>query len=124
MKIDLLENCVARRAACVLAASFVSTQSLACEGDVSGAWQRATLTSDVFETIQTFRIDTASGALSVCGSDQSWDSEYSVDENGMRFGFARRMRHLSVQPDGTFSTEIWEAEHRGQRYRYRVIAVR
>ena len=105
------------------AMAVTATPLWSCSGDVAGAWERAPLDASIqFEAIQTFRIDTATGQLSICGSDRSWHSEFVGSEEELRFGFARRMRILHRQPDGSYASEVWEAEHEGTRFRYRVIA--
>jgi len=93
----------------------------ACEGDLNGFWEKRPVGSDAeFVAIQTFRIDSKTGSLSLCERDLSWDSDFSVKGDSISFVFPRRMRHLSKTKSGSFLTESWIAESEGTTSEYRV----
>lgn|GEM_PF-2344031 len=107
----------------VFTAAMPLSHALACEGDIVGNWEKRPAASDAgFEKIESFRINSATGMLGVCGSDRVWDSEFTNENDVLKFGFARRMRILKLGEQGVYSTEIWIADHNGVKSEYRVTA--
>ncbi len=109
-------------AACVLAFSQVA---LACDGDLQGYWEKRPVGSaQAFDVIEAFRIDTATGILSICDSDQSFSAEFKQQGDTMSFGYRRRMRTLSDDGTGVFLTGIWQSEFQGKASDYRIRVTR
>lgn len=114
------------RVVCLLAALIISfpLAAFACDGDISGYWEkRPSGSTDRFEVIQEFKIESSSGILTVCDSEQSFNSEFRMTNGGMKFGFRRRLRELAASGDGEFISQSWVAEHEGVNSEYRIRAI-
>lgn len=96
-----------------------------CAGAIRGFWEkRPEGSSGPFEPFETFRIDPASGVLSLCARDRRWESDFEDRGDSLVFTYARRERVLRRGPDGAFASDPWVAEHEGVRSEYRVRALR
>lgn len=91
-----------------------------CEGDFKGYFEKQALSGGDFETVKTFAIESASGKLSECEKDNSFDSNFKLNGDRMSFGYARRMRELSRSPNGSYMTPVWQTEHQGTTSNYRI----
>ncbi len=96
-----------------------------CTGDIQGIWEKRPVGSnDNYDMIDTFRIDSKSGILSICERDRSWDSGFQDKGDELVFTYARRQRVLRKAENGEFISRSWIAEYKGVKSEYQVRAVR
>jgi hypothetical protein len=97
----------------------------ACVGDISVFMERRPVGSTgPFTVIEESGVDTASGIITVCGRDRSWDSGYMPVGEGFQIVVGRRARVFTPVGGGEFLSASYTAEFRGVASEYRFRARR
>ena len=103
---------------------FAAPAFAACRGDLSGQiGKRPVDSSEKFYIYAKFKVDTKTGAVSICDNDRKWDGKFSASGKKISFIYNRRMNELTRDADGIFVSEIWQGEFQGVVSEYQIWVI-
>ncbi len=110
--------------ACLLWAAFTNTAQAGCSGDLVGTWERRpAFTTDAFQPVEEFRLDSRTGFLEDCTREISYDARLIRMGRSLTFLYRARAQTLHPVSPGVYLSKQQTLSHDGTRweYRYRLI---
>ena len=109
------------RSLAAIAAFGWASAAYTCSGDLAGFFEKRSPGSDGdFQVVEEFKIDSTTGELSICGRNDTFNSEFNKESGTMTFGYRRRLRTLKQSGQGAFLSDTWQAEFQGKTSDYRI----
>lgn len=107
-----------------LVLAFAASGTLACEGDLEGAWERRPAnTAADFEPVEEFRLDSRTGQLEDCTRDIRFDARLIREGRTLTFLYRAQSHRLHPVTPGVYLSSPTSRNVDGQQweYRYRLV---